>query len=220
MYVMPIAPVKAGEWKDDFSDKKMKNWKPIVGDWQIVDGTMAEILDAGIPVVPQGENGNVFRVIARSDWDFADGTIEVQVEFNSNARFSNDAVVLYRLVDPNNGYATRLQLDDVITVGKMLNEQYEHIKIANVAVEPGIWYKVKVEAIGDKIRVSVNDEEKLEVTDSTFRRGKVGLGASRINEPPIFFDDIKVSGKGVGGPESIRPRGKLTSTWARIKHRF
>jgi len=210
-FMFVIASIgQAGTWEYDFSKVKgnawEKDWEVIAGEFELADGALKQTLASG-------DDNRAVRCLAVTKWEIEDGVIEASVMHHGGG--FNDALIFYRMNDTDNGYASRLQLDSYITIGKIANGTHSHIKYVNTPVVANQWYTVKIELEGEKITVSVDDEEKVTVDDSWSSRGRVGFGMSRCGEG-ASLQWIRVTGDGVT-PTAVAPAGKLASTWSEIK---
>lgn len=208
-----ISDAKVGTWEYKFADVKGDAWKK---DWKIVQGKF-EVKDKSLAQTDRsGDDNNAFRAIAQTNWEIADGTIEAEMKHDPKASGTNDALVFYRMKDDDNGYASRLQFDDYITIGKITAGRHSHIKYVSTPVDADIWYVVKVELKGKKITVFVNDKEFLTAEDDFSLKGKVGFGMSR-STADAYLSWIRVTGEGVTSMTAVSPSGKLATTWADLK---
>jgi hypothetical protein len=117
--------------------------------------------------------------------------------------------------DTDNGYASRLQLDSYITVGKITQGKHAHIKFVSTPVKADTWYIVKIELKDSTITVFVDDNELVTVDDTFSLKGSVGFGMSRC-AGGASLEWIRVTGTGVT-PTAVAPTDKLTTTWSAIK---
>lgn len=200
----------AGTWEYDFTqvqgDQWEKDWEVIAGSFEVVDGALTQ-------TDPSADDNNAFRCLALTDWEIEDGTIEAKVKHSGVGM--NDALIFYRMEDTDNGYASRLQLDGYITVGKITNGVHGHIQFVVTPIVADTWYIVKIELEGSLITVYVDDEEFLVVDDSTSAKGRVGFGMSRSGEG-ASLEWISVTGDGIT-PTEVAPAGKLAIAWGAIK---
>lgn len=87
--------------------------------------------------------------------------------------------------------------DDIylMRTGYMGTDEFLSMRPLDFRPEPGIWYKLKVEVCGDRIRVFLNDESKprIDVTDKNSNlapSGEVALGGGWIETE---FDDLVIT---------------------------
>jgi len=202
--------VQAGTWEYDFTkikgDAWTKDWEVIQGDFELKDGALWQ-------TAASADDNNAVRCLAVTKWEIGDGTIEAKVMHHGGGL--NDALIFYRMKDKDNGYASRLQLDSYITVGKITAGKHAHILFVVTPVVAEKLYTVKIVLEGDEIRVSVDDVEKVVVSDKFSAKGRVGFGMSRC-AGGASLQSIKVTGDDVTAI-SVDPADKLATTWSEIK---
>ncbi|MCX6644472.1 MAG: DUF1080 domain-containing protein [Candidatus Bathyarchaeota archaeon] len=201
---------QAGTWEYDFTkisgNQWEKDWKVISGEFEVADGALTQ-------TEPSADDNNAFRCLALTKWEIGDGTIEAKVKHIGAGL--NDALVFYRMKDEDNGYASRLQLDGYITVGKITQGKHAHIKFVVTPVKAETWYIVKIELKDSTITVFVDDNELVTVDDTFSLKGSVGFGMSRC-AGGASLEWIRVTGDGVT-PTAVAPKDKITTTWSAIK---
>lgn len=204
----------AGTWTYDFASLGGADWTK---DWKVVAGTFK--VDGGTiwQTDTSADDNNAFRAVAQTSWDIADGTIEAKVKHDDAATGLNDCLVYYRMKSDNDGYASRLQLDSYITIGKITEGKHAHIKFTANPVVAAQWYTLKIELKGGDIAVSVDDKLLVSATDDWSSKGKVGFGMSRSGAG-ARLQWIKVTGDGVTGSATpVQPVGKAAATWGALK---
>jgi len=80
--------------------------------------------------------------------------------------------------------------------------------------EIGVDYILKVEVKGDTFKCYIDGKLEMEVSDSSFKSGAIGVGTFNANGR---FDNVKVNGPGIA-PDAVEANGKLATTWASIKN--
>ncbi len=202
--------VQAGTWEYDFTkagDAWAKDWQVITGKFELKNGALWQ-------TTASADDNNVFRCLAVTGWEIGDGTIEAKVMHHGAGL--NDALVFYRMKDNDNGYASRLQLDSYITVGKITAGKHAHILFVVTPVVAEKLYTVKIVLEGNNITVSVDGVEKVVVKDSFSQKGRVGFGMSRC-AGGASLQYIKVTGSDVTNLTSVDPADKLATTWSEVK---
>ena len=88
-----------------------------------------------------------------------------------------------------------------------------------LAQDASVIYRLRVEVVGDSIKVSYGEIGKetvlIDVKDSTYASGGVGIWQESNDNG--FIDNIKVTA--VSSDVAVNPHGLLTTTWATIKAR-
>jgi hypothetical protein len=168
-------------FSDDFSSG-MSKWTMIAGTWKIEDGELAH---------KYSQTCCQFIVAGSSDW--TDYTAEVKGKFvEENRNMSSEALGLaFRVHD---GY--HLYLLDLKREGSALQlfrkvGNYSLIKATKIdfKIEQNVWYKLKVELKGPNIKCYLNDKLMIEVNDTTYLDGKIGLKSSNTYS---HWDDVVV----------------------------
>ena len=186
-----FSAVQAGTWEYSFS--KGTDWKK---DWKVVSGIF-ELDRNGLIQLDRGEyDFDARRAIAQTDWEMKSATIEARIRHDKKATGYNDAAIYYRMSDDDNGFCTRIQLDDYVTIGRVKDGAYSHLEIVKTAIDPGVWYDVKIVVKGSRIKVYLNGEEMLDAKSDHSSKGRVGFGMVRSTEN-AYLSDIKVTGTGV-----------------------
>jgi len=208
-FVFALVPIaKAGTWEYDFTnaDNWENDWQVIAGEFEVADGALKQTFESD-------DDNNVFRAIAMTNWEIGDGTIEARVMHSGEGL--NDALVFYRMSDTDNGYASRLQLDGYITIGRITDGTHAHILYTAMPVEADVWYTIRIELEGDSITVYVDDVEYVTVNDDASLKGSIGFGMSRCSGGAslqwikVTADDLTTA--------SVDTKGKLTACWGDIK---
>jgi hypothetical protein len=83
--------------------------------------------------------------------------------------------LIARYQDPANYYYVSLRRSNQISLRRLHDGQITILKSAPLPVQVGDGYDLKLEAVGDRLRVYVNRRFVFEATDSTFASGKAGL---------------------------------------------
>ena len=74
-------------------------------------------------------------------------------------------------------------------------------------------YVLKVDVNGDNIKCYIDGQLEIELQDSSFPMGAVGVGTFNTDG---HFDDVVIGGDDV--ITSVSSKGKLATTWASIKN--
>lgn len=97
----------------------------------------------------------------------------------------------FRVQDAKNYYlALTNPQDGKVSLQKYVNGQSSTIKQGQAQIQPGQWQELRAELVGKRLRIFLNGQPVIEVSDSTFKNGMVGLGTSAGSA--ICFDDAEV----------------------------
>jgi hypothetical protein len=80
-----------------------------------------------------------------------------------------------RYVDDNNYYYVTVRNDNTLSLRKLVNGHIVVLGTAPFNLTIFQWYELRLEAIGTSLRVFVDNELKLEATDTSFPEGRYGL---------------------------------------------
>jgi pectate lyase len=95
--------------------------------------------------------------------------------------------VIARYVDVSNYYYVTLRTNNTISLRRLVNGAIQELDSAPLTVTAGSTYRIRLDAIGNSLRVWVNGKHLLEATDSTFAQGKYGLATYKASAQ---FDDF------------------------------
>jgi hypothetical protein len=205
------APVPELRFKMIFADEfdtVRSEWQQVSGYWETAAGFLVQKTDDPRQV-------NAIRYILSPR--VADATIETLVRINPtrpvamtnspqdaelmrNVRYIIGAGVVFRMKDPGNFYLFRLAGEEGAVLGRMQNGVWNEKDLCNPRVRDFLqgnrigfsatnWYKLKVEAYGGEITVSIDDEPVCRATDNTFMIGQVGLSTFKT---AADFDYIRI----------------------------
>ena len=214
----------------------IQNWKCSnkTQSWNIIEG-------------PNGTNAIVQEVegeAANGETLFPDpnGTNEkwtdVIIEFEASWKDDDAHEVLFRRSAPKEGYCAIfggsqehfVALLDInqdcyqvngVKIREACNGKFIEMEEHDIAVDQtgATIYNIRVEAIGDVIKLYFAEEGEIdlkdpiiEVKDSTYKRGTVGFRPGSL--PNSAIDNVKVT----AGGKAVNQAGKLTTTWGRIKN--
>jgi len=168
-------------FSDDFSSG-MSKWTMIAGTWQIENEELAR---------PYMEKCCQFIVAGSSDW--TDYTAEVKGKFvEENRHMPSEALGLaFRVHDDHHLYLLDLKREsNFLGLYKKVGN-YSLIKAAKIdfKIEQNVWYKLRVELKGPDIKCYLNDKLMIEVNDTTYLDGKIGLKSSNTYS---HWDDVVV----------------------------
>ena len=198
--------------KDDFEDDALTEelWESLQGDWEIKDGWW----ESNSPAINSGSfilfsdiethDGLVMRVTCR---DIGGGWSNCYTIF----AFVNDAEVYYA--------GARIGRSNwTIEKSALAGGEQNFGEVADGRISAGgtlIPYTVAIE--GDD--VVIYDEKDKEVNRHSFGKMPVGRIGLAHENTITQYDDFEVEGPDVKGL-SVKPAGKLATTWAKIKRQL
>ena len=179
------------------NNKKPQEWKEEGGKWKVEGGTyIGEELNAVEGVTLIGE----------ADW--TDLTFEATIR---NAK-GNWMALVVRWNDVNNHYGLWVNLGNStaewwVKTGAYVQQGSGAIRLNKEE------YKLKIVAKGGTFEGYYNDKLIVTMKHGVHKQGRVGL---LVWQGSSGFDDISITGLGIPGLV-VNSKGKLASTWARIK---
>ena len=185
----------------DFDDnEKPEQWKEEGGKWKVENGVyVGEELNAVEGVTLIGEE------------DWTDLTFEATVRKAEG----NWMALVVRWVDVNNHYGLWVNLGNSTAEWWVKTGAYAQHGAGAIKLNKEK-YKLKIVAEGDTFKGYYNDKLVVTMEHKDHGQGRIGLlvwqGSSR-------FDDVSIVGPGIPGLV-VTPKGKIASTWARIKTQY
>jgi hypothetical protein len=159
-------------------------------------------------------NSGTYGKALAGDTFWSDGTLEADVLISAGG----DAGLMFRTTNPDYagpdhafGYYAGLNASGSVVLGRMSNA-WTHLTSVPVAVALNTWHRLKVTMQGSSIKVFVNDlvQPKITWTDSTFRRGQIGVRSYNANAQ---FDNISFSNAAPIRLNLRRSGNLLNFTW-------
>lgn len=140
---------------------------------------------------------NLFRagekaLVRGREWD--DFSMRVRVRVADGDR---DAGVLFRVREPALGYDAQkgyfagiIPGTRKVVLGSMDGQAWHEMALVDHPVAAGRWHELRVEARGERIRVLVDGEPCIDMTDARHARGLVGV---RVVDTHGEFDEVEVA---------------------------
>jgi len=129
----------------------------------------------------------IFNQVACKDLD-----LTVKVKGNTG-KIDQGGGPIWRCQNANNYYVCRINpLEDNYRVYKVINGSRKKLASANVDLEAGKWYTLRVTMAGDQITCYLDGEKLLEAGDGALpEAGKIGLWTKA--DAASAFDDLEVT---------------------------
>lgn len=171
------------------------------GRWEVVLDALPEW---AVPAAPGAAQGLQRAVLAQLSTDDTDERFplliyeeEVLRDFTLRLRFKTVsgrreqmAGVAFRLQDEKNFYVVRASaLGHTFRFYRVVDGRRDPPLGPAIAVPPGQWHELEITAEGNRFRFRLNGQEPLpEVTDNTFREGKLALWTK--SDSVTYFADL------------------------------
>jgi len=161
--------------EETFEGLTIPSWEYSGGQWSLASGKLA-----------QSSNDNPALAI------FGDNAWSNYTLFAEISSSDNDGIGLVaRYSDPLNMYFFEMDAQNqTYVLGKYVGGSRIILSSINGTYEPSINYRIKLEVINDVISAYLNDNQILQVQDSTFSVGRPGL-LSRNNSGTLY-DDVQL----------------------------
>ena len=197
---------------DDFNDGNFDGWEVQAENWIVENGEIK--FSAG---------GNCGASLYYEDGvDWTDYEFEVDMKLANHSDYPGGIRVR---LNPKTGesYFTWIYPAQLIIIsyvatawdcnankGKAAEDKWEPPKV-------GEWGKLKMVVKGDVIESWWDGEKILSFKDGSLKKGTIAL---MTYNQDVYFDNVRVSGKGIplSPSEAVKPYGKATITWGKLKH--
>jgi hypothetical protein len=171
--------------EDRFDDASAPRWTVYAGS--------AEVTEGGYLL--RGNRKWALALTGSTSW--ADGIIEVDITLKSEGNAGLVCRVLNggdENADSFCGYYLHTGWRGGVFIGMMMDGVYKHVAAAPANVGLGEKHRLRVRMAGKSLQVFLDDLEKakIEITDTAFRRGQVGLRAFGCD---ALFDDFSFRGE-------------------------
>ncbi len=169
-------------FNDDFDDGNDDGWTTYGGTWSVINNEYKVI------------SGDGYKSIA-DNMNYTDFTYTANVKVINDSSWS-DAGLMFRVTNPTlgadnfNGYAATLSADRNKVLLAKFSNNWQSIAETSMILDPNTFYELKVLAVGDSIKVYVDNVIKIDTTDSTWSSGGVGLRTYRTD---AYFDTVSVT---------------------------
>lgn len=173
-------------FNNDEVGKLPADWTAAVSTWMIaLDGTNKAMKQAG------KSEGDRFNICVQNKLRFQNLEMEVRIKALEGEEDQGGGLV-WRYQDAKNYYITRANpLENNFRVYKVVNGNRKQLKSANVKMQKGEWYTIKVVTSGNNIDCYYNGQKLLSYNDDTFPNGGL-VGFWSKADAVSLFDDLKI----------------------------
>lgn len=183
--VLCFAPITSNAFQsvryaDQFNYPLNSDGSPI---WTTSGGTWTTQADGGA-VYCANTTQQAFAVSGDSTW--TDYTYSIKVK--SNNSMGNGMCL--RINDVNNLYIFQIDNSSTVSLAKLVNGTRTVIGTAAYSTNLMQWYNLSASVTGSQIKAYIDGQLLINITDSTFSSGKIGLYA----QSNVSFDDLEVTG--------------------------
>jgi hypothetical protein len=216
-----VASAWAGTFKDDFQDGDLEGWEQFWPKgamlWEVIDGELAcsRVTDHSAEIIT-------------GDVSWTDYTIECDVKLVED-HGAGDFALIVRVSSGNAGYG--FLVGDWVGESAAYTQKWPDLSMKVIQplepLELGVWHHLKLEVEDNEFTYWINDEMAIEYDDDLYRSGKLGFGVANYT---VRCDNVVITGpdvpnivpdtwpnEDVGPGRSVKPGGRLITTWASIK---
>ncbi|MGR3177740.1 MAG: family 16 glycoside hydrolase [Candidatus Anammoxibacter sp.] len=179
---------KTGKLPDDFSNQM--TGKGGIGKWEVVKDHTAPSAPNVLGQTSQEYFGYHFNMAINEKKTYDD--LEISVKFKGvKGEEDQGGGPVWRYQDPDNYYIARANpLENNFRVYKVVNGNRLQMDSARVKVTSNEWHTINIITRKDRIQCYYDGRLYLEVTDDTFKSGKIGLWTKA--DAVTYFDDLEV----------------------------
>lgn len=170
---------------DDFEDGNANDWTPFAsGNFSVATTSVSKVLRQQSVA---GDAGAVLR-----DTDRHNQSIQADIRPTAFAAGSGSRWfgLVVRYTDANNYYYITIRNSQIIELKRMQDGVFSTLDAAPLPVTLNRSYRVRLEAIGTRLRAFVGDEVLVEAVDTTHPHGQSGV---RMYKSRADYDNIVVS---------------------------
>jgi hypothetical protein len=160
------------------------------GNWQVKADPTAPSAPNVLALTETLNTGNAMNLLMAGSPTLKDLELEVKVKVISG-KGNQGSGVIWRALDANNYYWARWTgISNNFRVYCIKDGNAKRLANVDLAADPQKWHTIKVTHRRDKIFASLDDNQLIEVSDTTFEAaGMVGVGTKA--DAAAAFDDFK-----------------------------
>ncbi len=178
------APGGGAEWRADATGVR----EPLAA-WEWTTG--ADGREVVRLVEPRHGSPSTFNLAWNPDADFRDGVLEVSLRADSGV-VDQGGGLIWRARGPDDYYVARANpLEDNLRLYTVVDGRRRQLASADLPLEEGVWYRLRIEHVGDHVRVGLDGRTLLDVHDDTFSDAG-GIGYWTKADAATSFADLVV----------------------------
>ncbi|RKP52923.1 DUF1080 domain-containing protein [Cohnella endophytica] len=164
-------------YANDFSSATNPGWTNYEGTWSFSGGTY------------NMTSGSAPKSILSPLVNNESYTLQADVRINGTGQGS----LLWNVQNPGNGadtfkgYGAGIDTGGTVLLGRF-NNSYTQLGSASNTIASNVWYNLKVVITGNRMQVYVNNALKIDVSDSTYKNGAIGVRGGFSNN--VSFDNL------------------------------
>jgi hypothetical protein len=195
----PTPEVKTWNFDGDKAGELPAAWDDIDGaGWQVFSDPSApsQPNDFGLPsgrMVTSLTHGLEYHpiIVMKDPTEYSDFTAQVSYK-PIKGYFDCSGGLIVRYENPENYYVLAMGCpSDYIQLLRMYQGKMDQLQQKVVAIDPGNWYKVKLDVQADHFIAYDDDKMLFDVQDNKIAKGRLGLWSS--NDSMARFDDLTLT---------------------------
>lgn len=169
---MPIPAGLQQVFKADFEDGSTSGFGFESGDWKVEEDQANHVLQgiASGTVAPAA-------IATFGPSDFSDGAVEYRLKFKTSSGFYFD----FRLEYNKGSYLLYFNPDRqtvVLATNMRVNNDWQFAEVTpgatrSLPIRQDTWYKVRLDAKGEHISISINDNQIFSASDARLKQGQI-----------------------------------------------
>jgi len=170
--------------QDGFEDGNASDWTPLAGSSFSVATTHSRVYRQSSTA------GNAASIWANTDR--TNQAVEADIKPTAYATTTGDKWfgLVARYLDANNYYYVTLRNNNTVLLRRMLNGVFTTLDSASLPITLNRTYRVRLEAIGTRLKVFVDDQLLGEVSDTSIAHGQAGV---MMYKTRADYDNVLVS---------------------------
>jgi hypothetical protein len=190
--------VKVWNFDQDKAGESAPDWQNLVDSWQVIPDATAPSQPNTYGLPPGRTLTTLLHLlnyypmaVVKDPTEYGDFTLEASFK-SAGGRFDCSGGLLFRYVDAQNFYVVAAGCpSDYFQFSRMYKGKLEMIKQQVVPTDRDIWYKIRVEAQGNRFTFYDNDKQVFDADDSKIAKGRIGLWAR--DDSQARFDNVTLT---------------------------
>ncbi len=117
---------------------------------------------------PRHGSSSTFNLAWNPHADFRDGVLEVSLRADAGV-VDQGGGLIWRAQGPDDDDVARANpLEDDLRLDTVVDGRRRQLASADLPLEEGVWYRLRIEHVGDHVRVGLDGRTWLDVHDDTF----------------------------------------------------
>jgi hypothetical protein len=184
VFDLPTAFTQPETMQDDFQDGNASDWTPLAGSTFTVASAASRVYRQSSIV------GNAASLWSNTDRENQSIEADIKPTAYSTAAGDKWFGLVTRYTDANNYYYVTVRSNGTLLLRRMVNGVFTTLASAALPVTLNRTYRVRLEAIGTRLRVFVDNAVLAEASDSALDQGRAGVMMYKMRAD---YDNVVVS---------------------------